>query len=269
MPRPAISAAATRRRSCARSGIDWRQTFVSCDEPIRPMPLINPPDPRHCPPINFPRHEWLRKRTDLPRRMAPSPHLPVKVQLHQPTRHLAEKSSDMAHDHDHVATATLVGHDGAFAIGIGLNRSTWRWRPGSGCSRARWRCWPTPATTCPTCSGCCWPGAPRCWPGARRRRRRTYGLRRRSSILASLANAMLLLVAIGAIASEAVHRLQRRRRWPPASCSGRRHGRARQRRPRPCCSCAAARADLNIRGAFLHMAADAAVSAGVVVGGAA
>ena len=94
----------------------------------------------------------------------------------------------------------------------------------------------------------------------------TYGLGS-SSILAALANAMLLFVAVGAIAWEAVGRLAD----PPAVDAGvvvwvaaagilvngatallfmrGRHG------------------DLNVRGAFLHMVADALVSAGVVVAG--
>lgn len=96
--------------------------------------------------------------------------------------------------------------------------------------------------------------------------RRTFGLRR-STILAALANAILLLLAIGAIGWEAVSRLRE-----PQSADGRivmavaaigviintatallflrgRHS------------------DLNVRGAFLHMAADAAVSFGVVCAG--
>jgi cobalt-zinc-cadmium efflux system protein len=95
----------------------------------------------------------------------------------------------------------------------------------------------------------------------------TYGLRS-SSILAALFNAMFLLVAVGGIAWEAVHRLTAPQ--PVASVtimivaaigilingftawlfmSGR-------------------KSDINIEGAFLHMAADAAVSAGVVAAGA-
>ena len=96
--------------------------------------------------------------------------------------------------------------------------------------------------------------------------RRTYGLRR-STILAALANAIILLLAIGAIGWEALSRL----REPQAADGGivmivaavgvaintatallfmrGRHS------------------DLNIRGAFLHMAADAAVSLGVVLAG--
>jgi cobalt-zinc-cadmium efflux system protein len=95
--------------------------------------------------------------------------------------------------------------------------------------------------------------------------RRTYGLGK-GTILASLANSVLLLVAVGVIVSEAVRRI-----GAPAPVDtdivmvtaglgvlingstamlfmrGSRH-------------------DLNVRGAFLHMAADAAVSLGVVAG---
>jgi cobalt-zinc-cadmium efflux system protein len=97
--------------------------------------------------------------------------------------------------------------------------------------------------------------------------RYTYGLRS-SSILAALFNAMFLLTAVGAIAWEAIQRFAHPA--PVAAgtvmivaavgiaingltawlfASGR-------------------KGDINIRGAFLHMAADAAVSAGVVVAGA-
>lgn len=96
--------------------------------------------------------------------------------------------------------------------------------------------------------------------------RRTYGLRR-TSILAALANALLLLIAVGAIAWEAVGRLQRPEFVPSGvvitvalvgiginTATALLFLRGRQR-------------DLNVRGAFLHMAADAAVSAGVVLAG--
>lgn len=96
--------------------------------------------------------------------------------------------------------------------------------------------------------------------------RRTYGFRR-TTILASLFNAILLLIAIGAVAWEAVSRFSN---------------------PRPVTAniviwvasygvvVNAATAllfirgykdDLNIKGAFLHMAADAGVSLGVVLAG--
>jgi cobalt-zinc-cadmium efflux system protein len=97
--------------------------------------------------------------------------------------------------------------------------------------------------------------------------RHTYGWRR-ASILASFLNAVILLVTVGALAWEAIQRL---RAPSPVQAttvmvvagvgvvinavtawlfmSGREH-------------------DLNIRGAFLHMAADALVSLGVVLAGA-
>ena len=94
----------------------------------------------------------------------------------------------------------------------------------------------------------------------------TYGLRG-SSILAALFNAVFLLVAVGAILWEAVWRLAH---------------------PEPVAGttvmvvagigilingftawlfASGAKGDINVRGAFLHMAADAAVSAGVVLAG--
>lgn len=97
--------------------------------------------------------------------------------------------------------------------------------------------------------------------------RHTYGWQR-GSILASFGNAVILLVAMGSLAWEAAHRLQ-----SPAPIAGATvmavagigvvinavtawlFMRGSQK-------------DLNIRGAFLHMAADALVSAGVVLGGA-
>ncbi len=96
--------------------------------------------------------------------------------------------------------------------------------------------------------------------------RRTYGWGR-TSILAALINGVLLYVGVGAIALEAIGRLTHPAAVAPLTMivvaaigavintltallflAGREH-------------------DLNIRGAFLHMAADAAVSLGVVAGG--
>ena len=105
------------------------------------------------------------------------------------------------------------------------------------------------------------------WLGRRSPSERfTYGLRS-SSILAALANAVLLFVACGAIGWEAVQRMAQ-----PPSVAG-----------MTVIAVAAAgivvngisawlfvkgsQADLNLRGAYLHMAADAAVSLGVVVAG--
>jgi cobalt-zinc-cadmium efflux system protein len=96
--------------------------------------------------------------------------------------------------------------------------------------------------------------------------RRTYGFRR-TTILAAFANAMVILVAIGGVAWEAVLRL-----GSPAPVDGgivaivaaggvavngiaaMMFARGRDH-------------DLNMRGAYLHLVADAGVSAGVVVSG--
>lgn len=97
-------------------------------------------------------------------------------------------------------------------------------------------------------------------------RRRTYGFRG-STILAALLNAMLLYIAVGAIAWEAIRRFGNLHGvesgtvvWVAAAgivvngvtallfMSGR-------------------KGDVNIRGAFLHMAADAGVSVGVMISG--
>jgi cobalt-zinc-cadmium efflux system protein len=94
----------------------------------------------------------------------------------------------------------------------------------------------------------------------------TYGLKK-ASILAALTNALLLLVAVGAIGAEAVRRV-----FQPAAAEARTmiwvaalaiavnvatallFARGREH-------------DLNVRAAFQHMAADAAVSAAVVFAG--
>ena len=96
--------------------------------------------------------------------------------------------------------------------------------------------------------------------------KRTYGLRK-STILAALFNAIILLIAVGAITIEAIRRLIN-----PESVQGTTmmivagigviinavtawlfiKGKER---------------DINIRGAYLHMAADAGVSVGVVIAG--
>jgi cobalt-zinc-cadmium efflux system protein len=94
----------------------------------------------------------------------------------------------------------------------------------------------------------------------------TYGLRG-STILAALGNAMLLLVATGGIVWEAILRLQDPAPvasgiviWVAAAgvvvnlATALMFLRGRE-------------SDLNVRGAFLHMAADALVSVGVVVAG--
>lgn len=94
----------------------------------------------------------------------------------------------------------------------------------------------------------------------------TYGLRS-TSILAALVNAALLLVVTGGIAWEAISRLSR-----PAPIQGgiviavAALGVA-VNTATALLFMSGRKGDLNVRGAFLHMAADAAITLGVVVAG--
>jgi len=166
------------------------------------------------------------------------------------------------HDHSHAPAS----YNGAFVIGIGLNmafvaiEAFYGWKINSLALLA---------DAGHNLSDVI--GLVLAWGGAlagklRPDARHTYGWKR-ASILAAFINALLLLVAMGSLAWEAVHRLQ-----SPQAVEGvtimvvagigivvntatallfMRGGKS----------------DLNIRGAFLHMAADALVSAGVVVAG--
>lgn len=170
------------------------------------------------------------------------------------------------HHHDHAPAS----FNRAFAIGIGLNlafvaiEAFYGWRVNSLALLA------DAGHNLSDVAGLvlAWGGAlaGRLRPDARH----TYGWKR-GSILAAFANALLLLVAIGALVWEAVGRLMSPD--PQAGAQGVTimavagvgivinaatawlFMRGRE-------------TDLNIRGAFVHMAADALVSAGVVVAGA-
>lgn len=170
----------------------------------------------------------------------------------------------MTAKHDHGPAAT--DFNAAFAIGIGLNiafvvvEAFYGWRINSLALLA------DAGHNLSDVIGLvlAWGGAlaGRLRPDARH----TYGWKR-ASILAAFINALLLLVAMGSLAWEAVHRLQ-----SPEPIDGVTimlvagvgivvntitallFMRGRE-------------GDLNIRGAFIHMAADALVSAGVVVAG--
>lgn len=165
-----------------------------------------------------------------------------------------------AHHHD------VRSFNGAFALGIGLNvgfvavEAFYGWKADSLALLA------DAGHNLSDVAGLllAWAGM---WAaGLRPDARHTYGWKR-ASILAAFINAILLLVAMGSLAWEAAHRLSDA---PPVDGStvmlvagigivvnsltallfmkGSTH-------------------DLNIRGAFLHMAADALVSVGVVVAG--
>ncbi|HEY6980982.1 cation diffusion facilitator family transporter [Reyranella sp.] len=94
--------------------------------------------------------------------------------------------------------------------------------------------------------------------------RHTYGLKR-SSILASLTNAILLLVGVGMIVWEAVHRLARPEAVAETTVLWVAAVGIVVNTVTALMFVRGGKSDINIRGAFLHMAADAAVSLGVVI----
>ncbi|MFW2828672.1 cation diffusion facilitator family transporter [Sphingomonas sp. ID0503] len=94
----------------------------------------------------------------------------------------------------------------------------------------------------------------------------TYGLRG-STILAALFNALFLLVAMGAIALEAVRRIGEDVAVPGATVMIVAGIGIVVNGATALLFARGQKGDINIRGAYLHMAADAGVSAGVVVAG--
>ena len=167
----------------------------------------------------------------------------------------------MGHDHDH--SAPPADHNRAFAVGILLNLMFVAVEAGYGFRAHSLALVADAGHNLSDVLGLALAWGASILVTRNRTARRTYGLRR-SSILAALANAIFLLVAVGGIIWEAVQRL----RTPEPIATGTvmlvaaigilvntatallfLRGRAK---------------DLNIRGAFLHMVADAAVSAGVV-----
>lgn len=171
------------------------------------------------------------------------------------------------HDHGHRHVHDPASFNRAFALGIGLNiafviiEAFYGWHAGSLALLAD--AGHNLSDVAGLLLAWCAAFAGRIQPDARH----TYGWRR-ASILAAFVNAMLLLVAMGSLLWEAAHRLQSP---TPAEgltiiavagvgvvvngvtaalfMAGRKH-------------------DINLRGAFLHMAADALVSLGVAVAGA-
>ena len=170
----------------------------------------------------------------------------------------------MAHDHAHHRPS---GFSRAFAIGIALNlgfvvvEAVYGWRIGSLALLA------DAGHNLSDVAGLVLAWVAALAAGRLPDHRHTYGWQR-ASILAAFANAVLLLVAMGSLLWEAGHRLQ-----SPAPTDGITiivvaaigvlvNGAT------AALFMAGSKSDMNIRGAFLHMAADAIVSLGVVASGA-
>jgi cobalt-zinc-cadmium efflux system protein len=165
----------------------------------------------------------------------------------------------VSHDHDHHHAP--ANHDEAFAVGIGLNLLYVVLEAAFGVLSGSLALIADAGHNLSDVAGLllAWGAV---WLSRRRpTARRTYGYRR-SSILASLANAVLLLVAVGAIALEAVRRLLEPQPvetgtilWVAAVGVVVNTGTA-------LLFMSGRKGDLNIRGAFLHMVADAGVTGG-------
>lgn len=168
------------------------------------------------------------------------------------------------HDHHHHGPANF---NNAFAIGIALNigfvviEAIYGWRVGSLALLA------DAGHNLSDVAGLLLAWVAALASGRQPDHRHTYGWQR-ASILAAFANAVLLLVAMGSLLWEAGHRLQM-----PAPTDGLTiiviaaigvviNGAT------AALFMSGSKSDMNIRGAYLHMAADALVSLGVVAAGA-
>ncbi|MDL2336811.1 MAG: cation diffusion facilitator family transporter [Pseudomonadota bacterium] len=168
------------------------------------------------------------------------------------------------HDHSHGHAA--VGFNRAFALGIALNaafvaiEAFYGWKVNSLALLAD----AGHNLSDVIGLGLAWGGAlaGRLRPDARH----TYGWKR-ASILAAFINAMLLLVAMGSLAWEAVQRLQSPEPIEGVTIMAVAGVGIVVNTATALLFMRGRDGDLNIRGAFLHMAADALVSAGVVVAG--
>jgi cobalt-zinc-cadmium efflux system protein len=179
--------------------------------------------------------------------------------------HAHDHSSGHSHHGHHHAHAPQPGHGRAFAIGIALNLAFVAIEAGYGFIADSMALLSDAGHNLSDVLGLAI-----AWGAAILARRSpterfTYGLRS-SSILAALFNAILLLVAVGGIVWESIQRLIE----PAPVAAGTMMivaGIGILVNGFTAFLFMSGHHDLNIRGAFLHMVADAAVSLGVVLGG--
>jgi cobalt-zinc-cadmium efflux system protein len=204
------------------------------------------------------------------------PHEPVRAQRHGHVHddehghahgHAHEAGSGHSHGPGHAHAHGPARHDRAFAIGIAVNVAFvaievfYGWRADSLALLA------DAGHNLGDVLGLvlAWAGAfaGRLAPDERH----TWGWKR-ASILAAFANALLLLVAMGSLAWAAVGRLEAPQAMQPLTVMGVAAVGIVVNLGTALLFMRGRHDDINIRGAFLHMAADAAVSAGVVGAGA-
>jgi cobalt-zinc-cadmium efflux system protein len=165
----------------------------------------------------------------------------------------------MPHTHDHAPAR----HDRVFALGVGLNLVFVAIEAGFGLTAHSLALVADAGHNLSDVLGLVLAWVASVLTRRRPTPRRTYGMRR-SSILAALANAVILLVAIGAIAWEATRRLLHPAPVEAGTVMWVAAVGIVINAATAWLFMAGRKGDLNIRGAFLHMAADAGVSAGVV-----
>lgn len=173
---------------------------------------------------------------------------------------------DHDHDHGHHHHAPPADPGRAFAIGIALNVAFVIAEAAAGLVAGSTALLADAAHNLGDVLGLAMAWAATVLARRKRTARRTYGLKR-TTILAGLANAMLILVAIGGVTWEAIRRI-----GEPAHIDGGIVAVVAAIGVLVNCGAALLFAagrdrDVNRRGAFLHLMADAAVSAGVVVAG--
>lgn len=166
----------------------------------------------------------------------------------------------MSHDHDHAPT----NYGKAFAIGVALNlgfvlvEAFYGWQASSLALLA------DAAHNLSDVVGLLLAWAAFAAARLKPNLRHTYGWRR-GSILASFANAILLLVAMGSLAWEAIQRMQTPAPMEAGTVMVVAGIGVIINTVTAWLFLTGSKGDLNIRGAFLHMAADALVSVGVVI----
>ena len=166
----------------------------------------------------------------------------------------------MSHDHDHAPT----NYGKAFAIGVALNlgfvlvEAFYGWQASSLALLA------DAAHNLSDVGGLLLAWAAFAAARLKPNLRHTYGWRR-GSILASFANAILLLVAMGSLAWEAIQRMQTPAPMEAGTVMVVAGIGVIINTVTAWLFLTGSKGDLNIRGAFLHMAADALVSVGVVI----
>lgn len=170
------------------------------------------------------------------------------------------------HGHGHAHATPPDRWDRAFAIGIGLNLAYVVAEAGAGFAFGSVALLADAGHNLSDVLGLAiaWGGAALARKAPSKRF--TYGLKG-STILAALANALLLLVAIGAIALEAVQRFDAPPQVPGLMVSAVAAAGVAVNALTAWLFARGREGDVNIRGAYLHMAADALVSAGVVAAG--